>query len=452
MSPASIRYPPGFEPTAGQAEAINEVLHPSRQVTVIAGPGGTGKTSLLPAIASNVDPSRIRVQTPTGKTAVRVRQVFQQAGVQLHPARVSTIHAATYGQVDATVVDSRRRLKFSKAHAPAGENDVVFIDEGSMVGAKVWMDYTRCLRPKTRVVLLGDPCQLDPVGDKPAVDLMQPTVMLTEIMRQALLSGIRRAANTVRIGSGVKTVKWPKIAEAADVWYSTDRYIVSFDDLDDSAGDDCLFLSGCNVGRAADFVVEARMHGDDAVFVAFTNQSVETANLHIARQLRANRTVDIATAGDPACKNYAKAASIAIGDRLIGRRNNYDLGWMNGEVLTVRGVEVRTIGTGFDVVALDLWGDERRAVLPLTGSIYDEECTKHDRLLPPNSDASFVICSRGEAVTVHRFQGSEADSVLFYVDGAANSLRDREQDSWRRLVYTGASRACRRLVVAGDLR
>ena len=474
--PVDLRLPSGFEPNDGQSNAFAVIFDrlqdpsPDTQVTTVAGPGGTGKTCLAPLVAMNLrDPNRIRVQTPFGRAAVRVAEVFRKYGMPLPAFRVGTIHAALYGRVTKDASAGQGHLRFSNPHAPAGPNDIVIIDELSTFSRKVWEDYRKHLPPTTKVLGLGDYCQLEPVNDTWAFDLRRPTVELTEIMRQALASGIIRAANVVRIGSGVSNLQWTNIAEVAEVMYSSDKNWNSFDDLSDPADgsdSDCLFLDGCNLARAADFVTTARSVGDDTIFITFTNDSVNRANDHVARRLREAGVIDRQTQADPACRKLHMAASIAIGDRIIGRRNNYDLGWMNGEILTVLDVEVVVLPNRMQAIGLDLWGDERRALLLPAGPIFNEDGLKANEIIHPKRrpgkpapagdnpfvDWSFVLCSRGEAVTIHRFQGSEADYAMLYIDGATNRMRTNDRDGWRRLVYTGMSRACRRLVVAGDLR
>jgi ATP-dependent exoDNAse (exonuclease V) alpha subunit len=65
-----------------------------------------------------------------------------------------------------------------------------------------------------------------------------------------------------------------------------------------------------------------------------------------------------------------------------------------------------------------------------------------------SSDSSISLLRLGHALTLHRAQGSEWDSVVVFVPSLPGRL-----STWfnRRLLYTAVTRARRRLLVVGDL-
>jgi ATP-dependent exoDNAse (exonuclease V) alpha subunit len=58
-----------------------------------------------------------------------------------------------------------------------------------------------------------------------------------------------------------------------------------------------------------------------------------------------------------------------------------------------------------------------------------------------------MLAAHGQAITVHKSQGSEYDAVGFVVDWASRQLGARDPTMARRLVYTALTRSRKRVVV-----
>lgn len=78
--------------------------------------------------------------------------------------------------------------------------DLLVVDECSMVGSRIGEDVESY---GTRILVLGDPAQLPPVGDGGYWTNRTPDVMLTEVHRQAAESSILRLATKVRQGGEI---------------------------------------------------------------------------------------------------------------------------------------------------------------------------------------------------------------------------------------------------------
>jgi len=101
--------------------------------------------------------------------------------------------------------------------------DCLICDEASMIGQDTMM------RPfinniKVPKIYFGDYGQLPPVQDRPAIDLANPDIKLTEIHRQAEGSGIIKVAHNVR-GNGAVDIE--TFAASADLTYSDDEGIAT---------------------------------------------------------------------------------------------------------------------------------------------------------------------------------------------------------------------------------
>lgn len=206
----------GHAPTPGQRKAIDaleRLLNSARprSTLVLKGYAGTGKTTLVGAL--------VKVLREQGHPAVLLAPTGRAANVlsSYAQAPASTIHRRVYkteGEDDGYL---------ALAVAPNKDTDTLFVvDEASMIGTSSGGD-----RPfgdrnllqdladhvfagrGNKLLLIGDPAQLPPVGDErsPALDvkllhevhdLTAGSVELTEVVRQADASGILVNATALR--------------------------------------------------------------------------------------------------------------------------------------------------------------------------------------------------------------------------------------------------------------
>jgi exodeoxyribonuclease-5 len=163
------------------------IQHDSGHYFVVHGLAGTGKTTLLSAVAREFPAAKMIA--PTGKAAAVLRQ---KTGM-----RVTTVHSYIYRFAGEDVDDDGTPLlRFARKHKDEGlTGDVVLLDEASMVSVDMAMDL---LRTGCRVIAVGDPGQLPPVKGAQFFD--SPDGFLSQIHRQALDNPINRQAHRVRNG------------------------------------------------------------------------------------------------------------------------------------------------------------------------------------------------------------------------------------------------------------
>jgi hypothetical protein len=135
-------------------------------LSVLIGPAGTGKTTLLRALASlpGVAGSSPVLLAPTGKARV---QLQLKVG---HNARTIASHLSKCGRYDGrtglycVTEDSTTRQRA----------DLVVIDEASMITEEMLAATLDSFSSIKRLVLVGDPRQLPPIGaGRPFVDLVE---------------------------------------------------------------------------------------------------------------------------------------------------------------------------------------------------------------------------------------------------------------------------------------
>jgi exodeoxyribonuclease V len=208
-----VREGLGHAPTGGQERAIDAIARliatpQSKATLILKGYAGTGKTTLLGAVVVAMRKQRMPVVllAPTGRAAkVLAAHARKDA---------STIHRRIYRV-------GEEAEGFSLGLAPNKDAGALFIvDEASMIGGPsvdegfgsrdLLSDLLEhvFMAPGCKLLLVGDPAQLPPVGSdrSPAlsvqalrrIGLVAGAVELTEVVRQAEASGILRNATDLR--------------------------------------------------------------------------------------------------------------------------------------------------------------------------------------------------------------------------------------------------------------
>ena len=163
----------GLDPT--QQLAVTAAL--THRLLLLSGGPGTGKTStvvqLLAAVLQRHPGLHLRLAAPTGKAAARLREAIERGCRSLPPALVEPLLAARCSTLHRLLESSGERFGRNARHRL--DLDLLVVDEVSMVDLPLMAALLEALPEHGRLVLVGDPAQLPPVGPGPVLqELMRP--------------------------------------------------------------------------------------------------------------------------------------------------------------------------------------------------------------------------------------------------------------------------------------
>ena len=158
-----------FPEEGGQRDAAAMAL--AKRLTVITGGPGTGKTYTLARILAllidgGLDPQSIQLTAPTGKAADRMKEAVNQASTSLGQGLQAHLQAASSSSktIHSLLGHNPGKNSCTYHHGHCLPCKVLIVDECSMVDTMLWKALLEALPDDARLILLGDPNQLESVG------------------------------------------------------------------------------------------------------------------------------------------------------------------------------------------------------------------------------------------------------------------------------------------------
>lgn len=401
-----------------QEKALKDVDHwfkhesSEQQIFRLYGYAGSGKTTLARHFAQNIE-GLVKFAAFTGKAAHVMaskgctgastihRLIYQPkvtsknhlkelekqlADLELQRAMPNTdVHIDTINRIREEIrkeQENAGRMSFSlNLASDLRFAKLLIVDEVSMVNELMGKDLESFGIP---ILVLGDPEQLPPIYGSGYFTEQEPNVMLTEIHRQARDNPIIEMSRLVREGKPLPLGN-----------YGASRVVCEkLPDADILEHD--IILTGLRKTKKA---------CDDK-----------------CRKLL----------------SYDHPLPMS-GDRLMCVKNNHDLGLLNGQIWESRSEAVDTGGGAISLHIKELEGDLEMAISA------SEKLLRGQPLQRWEHEDDIQEFEYAYAITVHKSQGSQWDSVLLFdqKDRFPNwSERDR-----RRWLYTGITRAAENVTV-----
>ncbi len=380
-----------------QRLAILEAM--DKGVLVLTGGPGTGKTTTLRAIITLLEGlgERVEIAAPTGRAAKRI--------AELTGCEARTIHRLLEVQWD----DSDNPV-FERNEKNPLDADALIVDEVSMVDTLLFHNMLRALRPGCRLILVGDADQLPAVGAGRVLhDLIDsrvlPVVELTEVFRQALQSHI--VANAHRIVKGEMPVLEDK---TGDFFFLKQPTAL---DTAETVVDLCARRLPAGYGTSAWSGIQVLCPGRKG--------EIGTERLNARLQQTLNPPADTKR------EWQGENGLLREGDKVMHIRNDYDIVWTRDSGETGNGVFNGDIGV---LEAIDV----RDKIMKIR---YDDRVALYTWDQAQELELAY-------AITVHKSQGSEFDTVVLPL------YRNPALLCYRNLLYTAVTRAKRLLVMLGS--
>ena len=348
------------ELNAGQREAAEAMLGPDR-LTLVKGHAGAGKTTALRAVASAWQERGVQVLAgaPSGKATQEL-------------ARIEGARAATLSAWES---------RWERDEVPK-DPFVFLMDEAGMVGLEQWTRVqSRVLAMGGKLVAIGDPEQLRPVGDlsgwASAAFAANAIPVIDQILRQRD-EGDRAAVTALaRGGSGIQA--------GLDHFLASGAVRLEPEVLDDPVA----------------ALAAAYWHGaDDAsrIALAYSNRDVDRLNEAIRAEAVAKGLVNDGTAIDVKIARERRVRLAAGGARVRRQETTIRISAGDRILLTRPAPEIGLPRSGFGTIKNVVDG---RITVQVDGR---EEPVEIDPAAWPHLDYGF-------AATVHKAQGMTADLV-----------------------------------------
>ena len=423
----------GIRYAAGQKQAIRDAL--SYGVMILTGGPGTGKTTVVHAllhIFESMD-MQIALCAPTGRAAKRLSESTSSEAKTVH--RLLEMGFDDSGSADSGSADGGggRRGGFRRNEQDLLDENVIIVDEASMVDSFLMCALLKAVKPGARLILIGDSDQLPSVGAGRVLnDLIDSgrfaTVRLEEIFRQARESLI--VTNAHAINKGIMPVLTEKRNDFFFLPRRTDAEIAA------TVADLYANRLPRSYGKATENGIQ--------IITPSRKGEAGTENLNHLLQAALN---------PPARGKMElryRETTFRVGDRVMQTRNNYDVGWLedddDDESLTLKELfdrqRERDESDGAERTRNAVFNGDIGVITAIDAAEGEMHVRFDDRTAVYTNDMLEDL-DHAWAVTVHKSQGSEYPFVIIPMYGAPPVLLTRN------LLYTAVTRARRMVILVG---
>lgn len=379
-----------------QRKAIMSAL--TSGVMILTGGPGTGKTTVIRAVIRVFDRLGygITLAAPTGRAAKRMSEATQNEAKTIHRMLEMEFSDNSYP-------------RFNRDEKNLLDEEVIIIDETSMVDTMLMSSLLKAIKPGARLILIGDADQLPSVGAGNVLnDLITSerynTIMLKEIFRQAKQSLIITNAHAINKG------RYPDLTIKDNDFFFIPR--TEDEDIANTVADLCLNRLPRTYGE--------KIRNDIQVITPSRKGAAGTEMLNALLQKVLN---------PPSKKKKEKKVRDIIfreGDKIMQIKNNYNIEWeredfvgqgiFNGDIGVIESINIK----------------EEHMVLN-----FDERIAIYEFTLLDELEHAF-------AITVHKSQGSEYPVVIIPIYWYTPKLLTRN------LLYTAVTRAQSMVVMVGQ--
>jgi ATP-dependent exoDNAse (exonuclease V) alpha subunit len=461
---------PSLNPSQKTAfKAIQRFLESAADTFVLKGYAGTGKTFLMQHLASwlkeQKHPFKLLASTGRAATVLRGKTGFTAKTVHSELYNFSQVDGMEDDMPDDTPSDFLGQLRMLlQLREPDDEKTLYIVDEASMLSSELGEDNSFAsfgsgflmtdffsAVGRNKIIFVGDPCQLPPVGEvtSPALDLdwlamekrIAVSFTLDKIERTKSGNDILVLAENIRkMGEQEETERFVKLPAAG------------LNNVKLHQNNKALF------NRYLEKYKEVGVNG--ALAIARSNRMVGDINRAVRRDLYGELDLPLQK-----------------GDVLLVIQNNYAVPLANGDFVTVmelglsktqaglnfQEIKVKALASGEELdvlVSLDiLYGKSVNFAETEQKSLMLDFKQRMKRSDIRGNTAEFktemmsdpyLNCLRakyGYAVTCHKSQGGEWDHIYLFLEKSMYSMPQKELYKW---WYTAITRARKELNLVNE--
>lgn len=452
-----------FKLTQGQQEAAQKLeaflTDPDHKVFILKGFAGTGKTSLLKALAEYA--------SEQGYVPILMAATGRAAGILADKTQreATTVHSRIYNMEDPEDFEEKQKIIFSLKEETFIKKTLFIVDEASLISnhdtsggflqygsGRLLSDILTYIRDN-KIVFVGDAAQLPPVGSNvsPALDsnnfrsyfrIDPMESALEDVMRFSRESGIYQNTNKLRLV--IQGIVPPRDFHIRATTHPNEFTTYPLDSL-----------------MIEHYAQLYRKNGPESlIFIAFTNSKVNLLNKLARAQLNFR--------DNPLTKS----------ELVVVAQNNHLHGLFNGDQLTVLDYEKTTVQrAGLNFRKVTLLRNDVNGARQINGYMIDEFLLADKPMFTPEQFKELIrdfmirmskqnihpkktpelfnmhlrtdpylnalLLRYGYALTCHKAQGGEWDDVFIIIEPTL--FHPGNAGMLHRWIYTALTRAARRL-------
>lgn len=303
--------------------------------------------------------------------------------------------------------------------------DLVVVDESSMISEEMWrllVDATVSFFTKTKLLFVGDPAQLPPVGERESkcFSEIHYSSHLTEVVRYGGAIGV--LAESIR-----QRIDYKALPE---------------------------FQNDMNADRTEGILAMDRSAWEGAILNAFRSQSSKNDPDYVRVLAYTNKRVSDLNQKIRACLYGESAERFVVGERLMAMSpviKDKSVVIATSSEMEVKSIQQGVTG-GWKVWCLEVEADEGRRLIQI---LHEEESVRFEAELKALAESKrwreywklkqvFADVNYAYCLTIHKSQGSTFQNVFVDVQNCCVNQKIKERNQ---LLYVAVTRAAKRVFV-----
>lgn len=390
-----------------QETAIEMCSDTTEPIVSVTGGAGTGKTEVLGRVYRELQSRKITVClcAPTGRAAKRI---YELTGIK---AKTVHKHLEFPQPDDAVVVLNDEEPPEENSHEPKRNKQnpflekVTIVDEASMVGPSLYRHIMDALPKGGCVRFFGDNNQLLPVEDG------QPPFRTLLVKYPAITLNYNFRSQDAIVSNAIRILR-------GSIPFRNDQFEIIYTDAP--------------INTLINYVKDKHEFGDSdhQIIMPTRKGGVGTARVNPYIQVKLNKGKSLLRI--PRFDEKEPDLPVRANDKFLWVKNDYQLNLFNGEIGMIEAIDEE------DGTVKLITSEGRHVTVPARVRQYNSYLRTMINYDPRKQ------MELGYAITTHKSQGSEFDTIVYCMSSSSAYLLNRNN------LYTAVTRAKRRVIIITD--